>query len=392
MDFTGNGLLNEFKNAQKNLAIGGTRFDNQGRAGQVALPIFDKLFAGLAPTSTSGYSNSTFITQLNQNQIGTMFDTIRRSATYRTNREASFPLNFFVANPFAANANLVGAPGWSIYHGLELEAVRRFSSGLFLQTNYTFSKVLTDTNFLTSQNENQNYRSLLNMGLDKNRAGFDVAHSFTANFVYPLPFGRGRWLGSGINEVLDKFIGGWNIQGLTRWSSGSPFTITSNRQTTGSLVGQTAMLRNMTAGDFQKYVGTFRTGNGIFWLDPKSGLVTVTGSTSRAVLCSAGQTTPCFDHPGVAEEGNLPINGFNSPAFFNQDFSIIKRTPINAIREGFNMEIRMEFFNVFNHPNFTGLQTQIDGATFGQATGIVDTVRGGGVTSRIIQWAIRVNW
>jgi hypothetical protein len=56
------------------------------------------------------------------------------------------------------------------------------------------------------------------------------------------------------------------------------------------------------------------------------------------------------------------------------------------------MEIRMEFFNVFNHPNFTGLQTGIDGSTFGQATGIVDTVRGGGVTSRIIQWAIRVNW
>jgi hypothetical protein len=52
----------------------------------------------------------------------------------------------------------------------------------------------------------------------------------------------------------------------------------------------------------------------------------------------------------------------------------------------------MEFFNALNHPNFTGQTTGIDSTTFGQLTGIVDTVRGGGVTSRIIQWALRINW
>jgi hypothetical protein len=390
IDFLNNGLLTEFKNAQNNLAIGGTRFDNQGKPGQVPLPIFEKLFTGV-PLS-SGFGSSTFVTNLNQNQIGSMYDTIRRSNTYRANREASFPLNFFVANPWANQALTVDNSSWSNYHGMELEVQRRFSRGLFLVGNYTFSKALTDSTFLTSQQEAQNFRSLRNRALDKYRAGFDVTHSFTANFLYTLPFGQGELLASNVNSTVDKIVRGWSIQGTTRWSSGAPFSITSGRLTTGSLVGTTAVLRNMTAADLQKHVGTFRTARGIYWLDPNSGLVTVTGSTSRAVICTAGQTTPCFEHPGVDQEGSLPYNGFDSPSFFNQDFSVRKQTFVPAVSENFNFEIRMEFFNAFNNPNFTGQTTGIDSTTFGQLSSIVDTVRGGGVTSRIIQWALRINW
>ncbi len=387
IDFQNNGLLPEFLNAQRNLAIGRTNFANQNMPGQAPLPIFEKLFAGLP--AASGFTNSAFLTQLNQNQIGAMFDNIRRSNTYRTNREANFPLNFFVANPFGNGALLADNSSWSYYHGLELEARRRFSSGVLFAANYTFGKVLTDQRFLTSQNESQSFRSLLNRRLDKNRAAFDVTHSISANFQYPLPLGRGQWLGRSAGGFLNRLIGGWNIQGITRWSSGAPFSIMSNRLTTGSLVGATADLRNMTAEQLQEHIGEFRTPNGIFWLNPDSGLMNITGSTSRAVFCTAGQTTPCFDHPGVNQEGNLPFFGLDAPRFFNQDFSIIKRT---TIREQVNFEIRFEFFNAFNHPNFATLSAGIDNANFGQLTSIVDTVRGGGVTSRIIQWAIRLNW
>src|SRR5262249_32333357 len=189
LNLTHNGLLQEFLNAQKNLAAGKTSFANQGLAGQVPLPIFDRLFSGLA--AGSGYANSGFITQLNQNQIGALFDTIRRSNTYRANRKANFPLNFFVANPFAAQAIQVDNSGWSYFHGFEFEVSRRFASGFF-GANYTYSKVLTDTRFLTSQQENQNYLSLANRRLDKNRAAFDTTHSFASNYVYPLPLGRNK--------------------------------------------------------------------------------------------------------------------------------------------------------------------------------------------------------
>ena len=387
IDFLNNGLLQEFRNAQRNLTVGRTSFANQGQPGQVPLPIFEKLFAGLA--AASGFGNSTFITQLNQNQTGGLFDTIRRSNTYRVNRENNFPLNFFVANPWANGALLADNPGWSRYHGFEFEVTRRFATGLFFQSNYTFGKVLTDTRFLTSQNEGQNYRSLRNRDLDKARAAFDVTHSFSANWLYPLPIGRGKWLGGSMHPALDKIVGGWQINGLTRWASGAPFNLTSGRLTVGSLEASNAVLRNMTASDFQKQIGVFRDPTGVYFLNPASGLVTITGSSSRAVFCSAGQTTPCFDHPGVNEEGNLPFFGLNAPRFFNQDLGIAKNT---RIHERFNIEIRFEFFNAFNNPNFTGLQTGIDSSSFGKLTSTVDNVRGGGVTSRIIQWAMRVHW
>jgi hypothetical protein len=390
IDIQNNGLLTEFLNAQKNLTVGRTSFANQGLPGQVPLPIFDKLFAGVA--AASGFANSTFVTNLNQNQIGAMFDAIRRSTTYRVNREASFPLNFFVANPFAAGANLVNNAGWSIYHGLELEVTRRFASGLFFQANYTFSKVLADTTFVNSQQENQNYRSLRNTRLDKSRASIDVPQSFTANFLYPLPLGKGKRLARSAPTVIDKIIGGWELQGLTKWSTGSPFQIMSNRATTGSLFGTTAVIRNMTASQLKKQTGVFRSGPGIYWLNPNSGLLTISGATSRAVVCTAGQTTPCFDHPGVNEWGNLPYMGFNSARFFDQDASLIKRTKIPSISERFNFELRLEAFNLFNHPSFRDPSNAIDNADFGQLRAVVDTVRGGGVTSRIVQFALRVNW
>jgi hypothetical protein len=302
-------------------------------------------------------------------------------------------LNFFVANPFANGANLVNNASWSIYHGLEVEATRRFAAGLFFQANYTYSKVLTDTRFVNSQTEAQNYRSLRNTRLDKSRASIDVPHSFSANLLYPLPFGKGKRFARSVPAAVDKIIGGWEIQGLTKWSSGSPFSVTSGRLTTGALVGATAVIRNMTASQLAQQIGQFRSGNGIFWLNPNSGLMTISGNTSRAVMCTAGQTTPCFDHPAAAgQEGNLPFLGFNSARFFDQDLSLIKRTKIQSISERFNFELRLEAFNAFNHPNFRAPSSAIDGANFGQLTDVVDTVRGGGVTSRIIQFAVRVNW
>src|SRR5262249_6110644 len=103
-----NGFLKEFQNAQKNLAArGGTSFA-PGCATCVALPIFDKYFAGLA--SSSGYTNATFISNLNQNNIGTLANSLAFSTTYRANRENpanGIPANFFVANPNAAGITML---------------------------------------------------------------------------------------------------------------------------------------------------------------------------------------------------------------------------------------------------------------------------------------------
>ena len=95
----------------------------------------------------------------------------------------------------------------------------------------------------------------------------------------------------------------------------------------------------------------------------------------------------CIPAPGAI--GNTNYNSFSGPHFFGQDASISKHT---RIHERLEIEMRLEMFNVFNTANFTGLQTNIQTATFGQATSVLDTTRAGGVFARTGQWAVRVTF
>lgn len=387
-----NGLLTEFQHAQGNLAISqasgkGNNFSNQGLPGQVALPVFDKIFKGIA--AASGYGSSSFVTNLQQNTIGTMFDTVRRSPTYRTNITNSLPLNFFVANPWASSALQYDNSGWSYYDGLEVEVNRRMAGGLILQGTYTLSKVLTDTNFLTSQNEGANYQSVLNRRLDKFRATFDTTQSFAANFLYPLPIGRGKAILGNVGGAANVLLGGWQVNGFSRWATGAPLILTTGRATTGSLINSNVMIRNMTAQQLQKQIGVYRGPYGVYFINPDSGLIKVNGATSTPVMCSAGQTTPCFDFPDAGQMGNLNFNALSGPRFFGQDLSLAKHT---RFRERFDVEMRIEMFNVFNTANFSGLSNNITSSTFGQLTTQLDTTRAGGVLARTGQWSIRVSF
>jgi hypothetical protein len=396
LDLQNNGLVNEFNNALNNYNIdvahglSGT-FANNSLPGQVATPILDKLFAGVA--NSSAYGSSAFITNLTQNNIYTMFNSIRTSPTYRTNvmganglgASNGLPLNFFVANPWALAANNVNNASWSMYDGLEVEVKRQFS-GFFMLANYTFSKALGDTYFGESQTEGENYQSLANTKLDKYVSGINVRHSFGLTASYPLPFGRGRKFGAGMNRALDVVVGGWTANGFTHWSSGAPITISSNRLTNGSGVAETPVLENMTTKQLANNIGVYKTGSGVYFINPNSGLFTTKGATSSANICTAGETTPCFAEPSPGGFGNIPYNGFAGPHFFDQDFSIAKDT---RLFERLNFHIALEAFDVFNNANFATPSLSTDSTTFGQYSTTFDTARGGGVTSRIVQWSMK---
>lgn len=393
-----NGLLQEFLHAQNNYNINvankvsGT-FADTGLAGQAPTPLLDKMFTGVA--TSAGYGSSTFITNLTQNNVYSMFNTIRTSPTYRANvlgtnanNPTLFPLNFFVADPWATNANIVNNAGKSLFDGLEVEVRRRFTSGFFLLANYTFSKGLADTTISESQGEGQNYQSLANTGLDKFRSAINVTHSFGLTFSYTLPFGRGKKFGNGMPRIADAIVGGWSFNGFTHWSSGGPFSITS-RTTTGSGLTQTAVIANMTTAQLQSNIGVYRTGNGVYWLNPSTGLFTIKGSTSAVNFCTAGQTTPCFAVPGSGQFGNTAFDGFTLPRFFDQDLSLLKDF---RIYERLKAQLRLEAFDVFNNANFAGPSNSLDSTTFGQLTSTFDTARGGGVTGRIVQFGVRVTF
>jgi hypothetical protein len=140
-----NGFLQEFKNAQANFGLrGGTSFA-PGCAGCLALPIFDKFFNGLS--AANGYTNSAFLTNLRDNNVGAFANTLAFTSTYRANRESvalGLPGNFFVANPNAAFVNILANDSTSNYHAMEIELRRRFSNGLQFQADYTWSKAMGD--------------------------------------------------------------------------------------------------------------------------------------------------------------------------------------------------------------------------------------------------------
>ena len=390
-----NGLLQEFVNAQNNYNINVANkvngsFANNGFAGQAPTPLLDKMFTGVA--ASSGYGSSSFITNLTQNNIYSMFNTIRTSPTYRNNvlgtaanNPVLFPLNFFVANPWAANANLVSNAGWSYYDALEVQLQHRMSNGLFFLGNYTFSRVMADSTISESQSEGANYQSLANTRLDKFVGAINVTQSFGALLQYPLPVGRGSHFGNSMPRWADAIVGGWLVNSNTHWSTGGPFTI-SSRSTTGSGLTSTANIQNMTAAQLQANVGVFRTGTGVYWLNPNSGLFTIKGSTSTVNFCAAGQTTPCFAVPGPGQLGSTAYDGYHLGRFFDQDLSMVKDI---QIWERVRFQARLEAFDVFNNANFAGPSTSLDSTTFGQYTTTFDTARGGGVTSRIIQFGFR---
>jgi hypothetical protein len=296
-----NGFVKEFLNAQTNLAInGGTTFA-PGKAGTVALPIMSTLFNGLA--ASSGFTSSTFISNLTNNNVGAMAATLANSPTYSSTRTALAP-NFFMANPNAAFADLLTNASFSKYDSLQIEIRKRLSRGFSLQANYTFSKVMTDTDG-NVQSTLVSYLTIRNPSLDIHRASFDQTHRFISNFIYELPIGTGRrWLNSGYAPVR-KALEGWEVTGIVNVQSGFPFSVFSNRSTFNSFTGgnsgtsvglNPALLTGMSFKDFQNSVGLFKTPTGVFFIDPTL-LTTSTSATTGLVnsatakaglFCSAG--------------------------------------------------------------------------------------------------------
>ncbi len=122
----------------------------------------------------------------------------------------------------------------STYNSLQLEARHRMQSGLSLEANYTFSKVLSDADG-DSQTRFQNFLDSNNPKLDRARANFDLTHMIKADGFYDLPFGKGKRFSSG---RFNRLIGGWTVGSVMVWQSGAPFSILSgygtlNRSSSG---------------------------------------------------------------------------------------------------------------------------------------------------------------
>ncbi len=248
--------------------------------------------------------------------------------------------------------------GNSSYNALQLTARKVTSSGFSFNFSYTFSNAIdmgSDTE-RASEFTTNSFSFITNAFNPKsNRAtsDFDTRHLLTGNFIYPFPFGRGRRFGAESNGVTNAILGGWTLSGVTRWSSGLPFSIlpplsyaTDYQQNTPAVVtGPIKVHKHFVSGGLpQVFADPDSLNNGI-----------AVGHPLR------------YPYPG--EGGSR--NAFRGDGYFEQDASLFKVW--NTFR---NQTLRFgwDVFNVSNSSRFDtssisslgGLNTQVtSGAGFG---------------------------
>ena len=117
----------------------------------------------------------------------------------------------------AAQTSSAGA-----YNSLQVSLKKRYSNGLQFNMSYTWQKSLDNQSSLA---ENQKTQDPFDRQSDWSRSSWDINHVFIFAYVYELPFGRGRSFGGNWNKAADMLLGGWSLEGLTRFDSGPPFMV-----------------------------------------------------------------------------------------------------------------------------------------------------------------------
>jgi hypothetical protein len=262
--------------------------------------------------------------------------------------------------------------GISNYNSLQVTLRKQFSHGFLMQASYTFSKDLSDIQaILTGSGANSNVPTAL--GQQYGPVGFSHPQRFVVNYSYDLPFGNP----SGALGLLAK---GWNLSGVTTVQDGTPLTLSNQNNGTvydlgtydtprvqmcpGYTYGQVA-----TSGGVGSRLGGIAGGPGFF--------------NTAAVDCTAPNAPNSVAapfSPAPTLYGNSGPGIILGPGNFNWDMALVKTTHIT---ERQMVIFRTEFFNTFNHPQFSNPAVAVStAATFGQITTT-------SVNPRLIQFALK---
>jgi len=236
--------------------------------------------------------------------------------------------------PFAAG---------SFYNALQVRFEKRLAHGLAFTGNYTYSHMTSDSDSGANPTLGS---SLGSFGAVQDKSDLAAEHSISANdtphrFVIAatieLPFGKGKAFGSNMNAVLDAIFGGWRLGSFVTLQSGQPLAI--------------RMASNRVNGGSQRpdLVG-----------NPCSGL------SAHDVVSGKGSyfNWDAFANPGDQRAGDTPryIDDCRSDPIANLDQTIAKTFKLGR---GMALEVRGEFFNAFNHPNFGAPNTRYSSAAQG---------------------------
>jgi hypothetical protein len=231
----------------------------------------------------------------------------------------------------------------SRYDSLQVSVQRRLNKGLQFGIAYTYSNTFDYGSDLYA-NAINTYDLRYNFG----PADWGRRNIFLANYVYDLPFLRGR------NDFIGKTLGGWEIAGVIALESGTPATVFNS---TGDVAGVNS--------DFGQ------AANRLAGCNPNN--------APRSV--AEWFNTACFVNAAPGTFGDAGRNSVWGPPTRNWDFALYKNGPLT---ERLRYQFRAEFFNFLNHPSFNSIGTSIGAGNFGQITGANDP--------REIQFGLKLNF
>src|ERR1700726_2418808 len=285
----------------------------------------------------------------------------------------------------------------SHYNGLQMTAQKRMGHGLQLQANYTWSHCMDEVSnggFL--QFSAGAILSPLpgNLARDYGPCDYDIRHNLNAQYVYKLQVKvRNRALGYALN--------GWQGWGTVLWHSGIPFSVLSTPYSAdgnGIVNGSGPQFASVVPGvplyEHNPIPGVTQPGT-VQWLNPNAFFSTVDPSTGA---CFGG------NNPNSCQFGNLGRNALRGPHFTWSDFYLSKSFPLT---EQLKLRFDVQFFNVFNHPNFglpsmvlAGIpgkpttQTGFGALTYTTSppTGLLGVGLGGDSTPRMIAFQLRLEF
>jgi hypothetical protein len=357
-----NGFLDDFLRARSNgfLAQAATgTFNptyNPAIPGSQQLTVFPRLSSGGLLT------NATVLNYLQQGQVGELAN------TYQANR-LNGAVNFY-QNPYALGANMLTNYSNSTYNGLQVEVSRRMRSGLEFQASYVYSRMFGDTQddirpatVANAQTRFEPFLDINNAKIERSRpAAFDLTHVLKGNAHYELPFGRGHRMNYQPVAIL---LSGWNVAGTVNLQSGNPFSVLSGRATLnrGARSTYNTANTNLTKAQLDQLFQLSMTPSGPYYV-PTS-ILNVDG---RAVQADGAQpfSGQVFFQPAPGTIGSLQRNYFSGPSVWDADVKIAK---ITRLTERQSIELRMDAYNVFNHPTWAIGDQTITAATFGKITG-----------------------
>jgi len=238
----------------------------------------------------------------------------------------------YIDSSWAGTSKYNGLNGKLEHHGRDLLATFAYT-----WSKSTDSKSAAAGIGASQYNGWQGFQDNHNVEADYGRSDFDVDHRAVASFVWNLPFGKGQRYASTASGVANAIIGGWQVNGIYIWQHGFPITI------------QAADLGGANDTPFGAGGRANVTG------DPNAG----GGSIERWFNTSA------FSQPALGTYGNSKRNSLRARTINNLDFALFKNFDLP---KGSRLQFRFESFNAFNHPNFTGVSTDIRNPDFGRLT------------------------